>query len=417
MGIIRAIGGAIGGTLADQWLEAVEADNMDNSVLMTEGVLVRREDRLSDKRNQNKRATDGIVTDGSIIHVAENQFMCLVDGGKIVDYSAEPGYYKVDNKSAPSMFNGQFKDSLKDVFDRIRFAGTPRYKQQVFYINLQEIRDIPFGTTNPINYFDNFYNVELYLRAHGYYSVRIVHPIKFYMEMISRDVSFMTIDILRKIYLAEFLTAFQSSIGQMSVKGERISYLPSKAMELTNFMSDILDTEWEQRRGMRVEAVGISSITYDEASKKIIDMRNQGAILSDGRVREGYVQGAVARGIEAAGSNSGGAMEGFLGLGLGTQAAGSVIQAASASNQAAQTPMGGATTAPGAASPVRAAYVAPTGGDFAGWTCGECGQTATGNFCFNCGAKKVLPACPACKHALMPPNAKFCSNCGFKLTQ
>lgn len=411
MGIIRAIGGAVGGTLADTWLEAVEADNMDNSVLMTEGVLVRRDD----KRTQNKKYTEGIITDGSIIHVAENQFMLLVDGGKIVDYSAEPGYYKVDNKSAPSLFNGQFKDTLKDAFDRIRFSGTPRYKQQVFYINLQEIRDIPFGTPNPINYFDNFYNVELYLRAHGYYSVRIVHPIKFYMEMVSRDVGFMTIDILRKIYLAEFLTAFQTAIGQMSVQGDRVSYLPSKTMELTKFLDDILDEAWEQRRGMRIEAVGISSISYDEASKKIIDMRNQGAILSDGRVREGYVQGAVARGIEAAGSNSGGAMEGFLGLGLGTQAAGSVIQAASASNQQAASPMPPTGAAPAGAPQPQAAYAAPAGGAFTGWTCSECGQATTGNFCFNCGTKKVEQVCPECEKPLLVPNAKFCSNCGTKL--
>lgn len=404
MGIIRAIGGAVGGTLADTWLEAVEADNMDNSVLMTEGVLVRRDD----KRTQNKKFTEGIITDGSIIHVAENQFMVLVDGGKIIDYSAEPGYYKVDNKSAPSLFNGQFKDTLKDAFDRIRFSGTPRYKQQVFYINLQEIRDIPFGTPNPVNYFDNFYNVELYLRAHGYYSVRIIHPVKFYMEMAARDVGFMTIDILRKLYLAEFLTAFQTTIGQMSVNGDRVSYLPSKTMELTRFLDDILDEEWEQRRGIRIESVGISSISYDEASKKIIDMRNQGAILSDGRVREGYVQGAVARGIEAAGSNSGGAMEGFLGLGLGTQAAGSVIQAASAANQA--TPASAIPAQPSAA------YVAPTGGTFTGWTCSECGQATTGNFCFNCGAKKAVETCPECKQPLVAPNAKFCSNCGAKLS-
>lgn len=412
MGIIRAIGGAVGGTLADQWLEAVEADNMDNSVLMTEGVMVRR----NDKRTQNKKYTEGIITDGSIIHVAENQFMVLVDGGKIVDYSAEPGYYKVDNKSAPSMFNGQFKDTLKDAFDRIRYSGTPRYKQQVFYINLQEIRDISFGTPNPINYFDNFYNVELYLRAHGFYSIRIIHPIKFYMEMVSRDVGFMTIDILRKLYLAEFLTALQTAIGQMSVNGDRISHIPSRTMELTKFMDDTLDAEWEQRRGMRIESVGIASISYDEASKKIIDMRNQGAILSDGRVREGYVQGAVARGIEAAGSNSGGAMEGFLGLGLGTQAAGSVIQAASASNMNAPQQAPAVVPSQGVPAPTpQAIYAAPTASSqYVGWTCSECGQSATGNFCFNCGAKRPEDTCQKCKQPLPVPNAKFCSNCGTK---
>lgn len=42
-----------------------------------------------------------------MIHVYDNQFMMLVDGGKIVDYTAEPGYYKVDHSSMPSLLNGQ----------------------------------------------------------------------------------------------------------------------------------------------------------------------------------------------------------------------------------------------------------------------------------------------------------------------
>ena len=41
-------------------------------------------------RGQNKKGSDDIVSNGSIIHVDDNQFMILVDGGKIVDYTAEP---------------------------------------------------------------------------------------------------------------------------------------------------------------------------------------------------------------------------------------------------------------------------------------------------------------------------------------
>ena len=106
MGIIRAIGQAIGGTLADQWLEVIEADDMSDKTVFTSGVLIRK--------GQNTKGTDNTVSNGSIIHVYDNQFMMLVDGGKVVDYTAEPGYYKVDNSSLPSLFNGQFGDSLKD---------------------------------------------------------------------------------------------------------------------------------------------------------------------------------------------------------------------------------------------------------------------------------------------------------------
>mgnify|MGYP000414703013 CR=1 FL=1 len=87
MGIIKAIGQAIGGTLADQWLEVIEADDMSDKTVFTSGVLIRK--------GQNTKGTGNTVSNGSIIHVYDNQFMMLVDGGKVVDYTAEPGYYSV----------------------------------------------------------------------------------------------------------------------------------------------------------------------------------------------------------------------------------------------------------------------------------------------------------------------------------
>ena len=130
MGIIKAIGQAVGGALADQWLEVYEADDMGGKTVFTSGVLIRK--------GQNTKGTDNTVSNGSIIHVYDNQFMMLVDGGKVVDYTAEPGYYKVDNSALPSMFNGQFKDTLNESFDRIRFGGETPTKQKVFFVNLQE---------------------------------------------------------------------------------------------------------------------------------------------------------------------------------------------------------------------------------------------------------------------------------------
>ena len=87
MGIIKAIGSAVSGGLADQWLEVFEADDMGEQTVFTSGVLIRR--------GQNTKGTNNTVSNGSVIHVYDNQFMMLVDGGKVVDYTAEPGYYSV----------------------------------------------------------------------------------------------------------------------------------------------------------------------------------------------------------------------------------------------------------------------------------------------------------------------------------
>ena len=142
MGIIRAVTDAVSGALADQWLEVIEPDQMSDRTVFTAGVQMRQ-----GERNSNTKRTSAVVSNGSVIHVYPNQFMLLVDGGKIVDYTAEEGYYTVNNSSEPSLFNGDLGDSVKESFNRVRFGGTTPYAQKVFYVNLQEIKGIKFGTT------------------------------------------------------------------------------------------------------------------------------------------------------------------------------------------------------------------------------------------------------------------------------
>ena len=220
------------------------------------------------------------------------------------------------------MFNGDFKDSLKESFQRIKYGGVTPTAQKVFYINLQEIKGIKFGSPNPLNYFDNFYNSELFLRTHGTYSIKVTDPLLFFAEAIPKNKDKVEIQDINEQYLSEFLVALQSTMNQMSVEGIRISHVPSKGRELSQYMATTLDEEWKQMRGFEIQAVGISSISYDDESKELINMRNKGAMLGDPSVREGYVQGSVARGMEAAGSNEGGATGAFLGMGLGMQTTG-----------------------------------------------------------------------------------------------
>lgn len=392
MGIIKAIASAVGGGLADQWLEVIEPDEMSDKTVFTRGVTVRR----NDSRNANRRGTQDTVSNGSVIHVYPNQFMMLVDGGKVVDYTAEEGYYTVNNSSMPSMFNGEFGDSLKESFNRIKFAGVTPGVQKVFYINLQEIKGIKFGTRNPVNYFDSFYNAELFLRAHGTYSIKIKNPLTFYSEAIPKNDDRVEIEEINEQYLAEFLEAFQSAINQMSADGVRISFVASKGRELSKYMADILDADWGEMRGIEIQSVGISSISYDEESTKLINMRNQGAMLGDATVREGYVQGSVARGIEAAGSNANGSMAGFMGVGMGMQATTGFMGAASQSNQAQME-----------REAARATAAQPVPGS---WKC-SCGNENTGKFCSNCGSPK--PEVSTWKCSCGNENSgKFCSNCG-----
>ena len=397
MGIIKAATSAMGGSLADQWLEVIEPNEMSDQTVFTKGVMVRQ----NDKRGSNKKGTQDVITDGSIVHVYPNMMMLLVDGGKISDYTAEEGYYTVKNETAPSMFNGDLRASIQESFFRFKFGGVTPQRQQVFYINLQEIKGIKFGTSTPLQYFDNFYNAELFVRTYGTYSIRITDPLAFYANAIPKNQERVEIQDINDQYLSEFLTALNTSINQYSAQGERVSFLTSKSMALAKYMADVLDEDWKKLRGMEIVSVALSGISYTDDSQKLINMRNQGAMLGDAAVREGYVQGAVARGLEAAGSNSGGAMNAFMGMNMGGQNLANFSQTNQA--QMAQEQTKNATQAT--------------------WNCPKCATENTGKFCSNCGQSKPVPesapseikmACNACGAVvnLAAGVPKFCPECG-----
>ncbi len=390
MGIIKAAAASVKGVLSDSWKEVIEPDNMTDSTLAVKGIAVRN--------GANTKSTDGYVTNGSIIHVYPNTIMLLMDGGKIVDYSAEEGYYEVNNSSAPSLFNGDLSGALKDTWKRFQFGGVPSQKQSVYYINTAEIKGIKFGTRNPVNYFDNFYNAELFLRAHGSYSLKITDPIKFFAEFAPKGTNRIEAGDLSMQLFNEFMDALQSAINQMSVDGVRISAISSKSRTLSKYMADALDSEWNELRGIEICSVGIASISYDDESKELINMRNKGAMMSDPSVREGFVQSSVAQGLQNAGSNKAGAGNAFMAMNMGMSGAGGFMESASRTNSAQM-----------AQKQAQQAQQAQQMQDE--WKC-SCGAANTGNFCNNCGAKKPEAGWKCSCGAVNSGN--FCANCGAK---
>lgn len=396
MGLIKAAVSSVSGVLKDSWLETIEPGQMSDQTVMVSGVRVR-------KGKGSNSSNDNIVSNGSVIHVYPNMMMLLMDCGKVVDYSAEEGYYQVSMSSAPSLFNGELSETVKDTWERFKFGGTASSTQKVYYINLQEIKGIKFGTKNPVNYYDQKYDAELFLRAHGTYSIKITDPLKFFNEAVPRSATRCDFSDISAQYIDEFMDALQSAINQLSADGISISNVTSKSRELSKYMSQTLDADWNELRGMEVCSVGIGSISYDDESKKLINMRNQGAMLKDAAIREGYVQGNIAEGLKAAGSNPNGAAQAFMGMGMGMNAAGGFMSAASQTN-AQQMQAQQAAQAQAQAAQAQAANT---------WKC-QCGAENTGNFCNNCGSKKPAPAGQWQCSCGTVNTGNFCSNCGGK---
>ena len=407
MGIIRAALNSAGGALADSYLDAYRPYHMGPRTVVAPGVFA--DDGTG--RNTNTKRANNVVSNGSKIYVDANQLMCIVDGGKVVDYSAEPGYYTVSNSSAPSFFNGEFKKTFSDVWDRIKFGGNQYKEQRVIYINLRTMEGIKFGTKTPVPFFDEKYQIDVAVRAFGTFSIKVTDYWKFFNEVIPHEcifegASLEVDDFLNDTFMSEYLGALGEALSNMSVDGIPLSRIPTQTGKLSQYMKTALDSVWNESRGLEIVNVGISSITYDDDTKKLLQERNRTAIYNDPSMRETFVQTSIARGIENAGSNPNGAANAFIGMNMGMNAAGGFMNSASNVNmqqmqmqQQQQQQM-----------QQRAAASQAAGG----WDC-SCGHKGnTGKFCAECGAKKPEPA-GAWKCICGATNTgKFCAECGAK---
>ena len=407
MGIIRAALNSAGGALADSYLDAYRPYHMGPRTIVSPGVFA--DDGTG--RNTNTKRANNVVSNGSKIYVDANQLMCIVDGGKVVDYSAEPGYYTVSNSSAPSFFNGEFKKTFSDVWDRIKFGGNQYKEQRVIYINLRTMEGIKFGTKTPVPFFDEKYQIDVAVRAFGTFSIKVTDYWKFFNEVIPHEcifegASLEVDDFLNDTFMSEYLGALGEALSNMSVDGIPLSRIPTQTGKLSQYMKTALDSVWNESRGLEIVNVGISSITYDDDTKKLLQERNRTAIYNDPSMRETFVQTSIARGIENAGSNPNGAANAFIGMNMGMNAAGGFMNSASNVNmqqmqmqQQQQQQMQQQAAAAQAAG---------------GWDC-SCGHKGnTGKFCAECGAKKPEPA-GAWKCICGATNTgKFCAECGAK---
>ncbi|MDO5026815.1 MAG: SPFH domain-containing protein [Tissierellia bacterium] len=417
MGIIKASVDAVKRTAADQWKEMIQPADLTEGVIATVGIRYRDDEHMT----VNTKGTPDLISNGSTIIVPDNTCMLLVDKGKVVDFTTEAGQYIVDNSSAPSLFTGNLGKSLKavvlDSWERVKYGGTTPNQQRVIYISMKEIKDIKFGTPSPLPYYDANYDVDLEVRAHGSYSIKVMDPLKFYMEVLATDLKTYGVENFNDQFRNEFIQKFSVSLSSLSAKNIRISHLMAHGNDLSDHMARELDGQWLDLRGMEILSVAVVSITYSEKSAEILEIRNKGAVLTNPNIREGYLQGSIARGIEAAGSNEAGAGNAFLGVGMGMNASGGAFGQMSQSNQA-QIQQENLINKENQIRKERQEARERKASE-GSWTCPECGEDNSGNFCSNCGSKKpeakTASFCPNCGNKFANPRPKFCPECGNKV--
>ena len=393
MGLIKAALGAVKGTIADQWKEYFYCDAMDSDVLVVKG-----QKRVSGLFGKHS-GSDNIITEDSVIAVADGQCMMIVENGKVVDVCAEPGEYIYDKSSEPSIFSGSLGEGVRRTFDeigrRFTYGGEAAKDQRVYYFNTKEIVGNKYGTPTPVPFRVIDRNigldVDISIRCNGEYSYRIADPILFYTNVCGNVAGYYNRSELDGMLKAELLTALQPAFARISEMGIRYSALPGHTLELSEALNEVLSKKWKELRGIVVASFGVNSVSASKEDEDMIKQLQKSAVMRDPNMAAAALVGAQADAMRAAAANSAGAMNGFMGMNMAGAAGGMNPQSLYEMGQKNVQKIPAAGTSE--------------------WTCG-CGTVNTGKFCSSCGAKRPEAAWTCSCGTVNTGN--FCSECGAK---
>ena len=391
MGLINAAKGAIGGALADTWLEFFYCDAIPADTLAVMG-----KKRVSG-RSSNTKGEDNIISNGSRIAVADGQCMIIVDNGKVTELCAEPGEFIYDSSSSPSLFAGKFGQSLiasfKEIWDRFKHGGGAARDQRVYYVNTKEIIGNKYGTANPVPFHVSYPEIHLErdvsIKCFGEYSYEISNPIAFYTNVCGNFTGSYTRDRIDSQLKSELLTALQPALYRVSEQGIRYSALPGHTGKIADALNEELSEKWVNLRGISVVSFGVSSVTANKEDEDAIKELQTHAAFRDPGMAAAHITGSYATAMENASKNEGGAFLGFAGLNAAGAAGGNAMTGLYQMAQQQQAQQNQANS----------------------WTC-ACGTVNQGNFCQGCGKPKPAPAGSWTCECGAVNQGKFCQSCG-----
>ena len=390
--IVGAVGGAIGGTLKDQWLDLIKCDNMDMETLMVK-----------------QTTKTGQISKGSRILVAPGQVAVIYDSGAVLDATAEEGVYTFDQSSSPSFFGGQFGPVFKEMWQRFTYGGTPAKEQAVFFFNIKEILDNKFGTATPIPFQDWSHAIPnqmtgslspmgVNVRCYGKYTFQL-DDVAIFMRNHAGTANVVKKNHITEQMRSEVIAAFQNVLNEMGNSKHRVPVLelPSYTDEMKQVMDERVFDEPIRARGIRLVSFTVESVSLDDASQQKIDRYE----YSSNSMMQ---QGKIIDVMETAAGNEGGAGNAFIGLGMMNAGTGGMTGGAMQNawnNQGQQTNYDPYNQGGAAAK---------------GVPCPKCGTMITGKFCPDCGtpapAPKPMMKCPKCG---TESSGKFCPECGTPL--
>lgn len=398
MGLIKAAVSSVSSSLGDQFKEFVVCPQIENDVIIQRGEV--------HHGSGNKGFTDGVISNGSGIAIPQGMAMMIIDNGKIVEFSAEPGTYTWDTSSEPSIFTGGLGKGILNTFktigSRFTYGGQAAKDQRVYFVNIKTMPGQLFGSQQPETIFDPVYG-SVEITYNGEYAIKVNDPIVLVNNIIGANPKdTLTFDDIFKtdgqnMLKSKFAQKVSEAISNiMTMHNVSFNRIQNYKSDVTDQMNEILDADWNQKYGIIVEDVALR-INASESARKIIQEMDadiakttrMGQVYSNNMA--GTMAAAAGEAMKTAAANENGAMMGFMGMGM-AQANGNNMMGAFSNmpqqNGNAAQPEQPTGPQPGSVFQKEETTESTEESSQAGKFCPNCGnKQESGNFCTQCGQK------------------------------
>ena len=293
MGLIKAFAGSAISYIGDLWEDYIYCDSLNSDTLVQKG-------RARRSPGAGKSGSDNIITEGSRIAVNDGQMLIVVENGRIIDFSAEPGGYEYKSNTEPSAFCGKFGDAMRLSFGemkkRFAYGGQAANDQRVYFVNTKEIMNNKFGFGN-VPYRDAEFNMTILMQGFGTYT-------------------FDKSEILSQMK-TEIQNALLPVMGELAKKGVHYDEIALQTETILRLLQNQLCEQWKNDRGIEIKTMAFGNILPDDESvDKIRQLQESRAYAGNRAMLGARVGAAQANAMESAAENTSGAVNGFMGMGM-----------------------------------------------------------------------------------------------------
>lgn len=298
MGIIKAVANAAGGVSRDQFKEFFMCDAIPDDTMMVRGI----------RSGSYNDGDPNVITDGSVIVIADGQSVITVSQGKVTDVCTEPGTHVFASKYSKNLFSkGGVTSQIKEAGRRFTFGGdVPAQVERIYYVNMKIIPGGRFTNVSIPFHFEDANtgaDIDCIITCSGNYSFKVVDPAKFY-KMVTGNVygSYKTSTVLRMMD-SEFATMLNTYFARLNEAGKRSYELPSLIPQLGKIISEGCTEMWREQRGIEMVSFMCTDMNVNQCDRATVSSLQKAKVLSDPKMAAAYMTVSTADAVRKVADN------------------------------------------------------------------------------------------------------------------